>query len=66
MLILRLIFVLAVLLLVLSVAMYVFTRNRRYLTFAWQVVRVTMLLLSVFVLLFLLERYVLTSWRVLL
>ena len=66
MLILRLIFVLALLLLVLSVAMYVFTRNRRYLTFAWQVVRVTMLLLSVFVLLFLLERYVLTSWRVLL
>ncbi len=66
MLIMRLILVLAVLLILLSVAMYVFTRNRRYLAFAWQVIRVTVLLLSVFALLFLLERYVLTGWRVLL
>ncbi|MBI5438520.1 MAG: hypothetical protein HY936_06180 [Nitrosomonadales bacterium] len=66
MLILRLILVLAALLLVLGAAMYIFTRNRRYLAFAWQVLRVTVLLLSVFALLFVLERYVLTGWRILL
>ncbi|MDO8465113.1 MAG: hypothetical protein Q7S46_07665 [Gallionella sp.] len=66
MLILRFILVLAALLLVLSAAMYIFTRNRRYLTFAWQVLRVTVLLLSIFALLFVLERYVLAGWRVLL
>ncbi|MFZ2302852.1 MAG: hypothetical protein WAW10_13400 [Gallionella sp.] len=66
MLILRLILVLAVLLLVLSVAMYIFTRNRRYLAFAGQVLRFTVLLLSIFALLFVLERYVFTGWKILL
>ena len=66
MLILRLILILTVLLLVLSGGMYVFTRNRRYLKFAWQTVRFTVLLLLAFALLFLLERYVLIGWRVLL
>ncbi len=64
MLILRLFLILAALLLVLSGAMYLFTRNRRYLKFAWQTVRVTLLLVLVFALLFLLERYVLVAWRV--
>lgn len=64
MLILRLFLILAALLLVLSGAMYLFTRNRRYLKFAWQTVRVTILLVLVFALLFLLERYVLVAWRV--
>jgi hypothetical protein len=66
MLILRLFFVLAGLLIVLSGGMYIFTRNRRYLDFAWQVVRFALLLAAVFGLLFVLERYVLVGWRVLL
>jgi len=66
MLILRLILVLATLLLVLSGGMYIFTRNRRYLNFAWQTVRFTVLLMLVFFLLFVLERYVLVAWQVLL
>ncbi|MEO8343486.1 MAG: hypothetical protein ABI536_06665 [Gallionella sp.] len=62
MLILRLFMVLAALLLVLSGGMYLFTRNPRYLEFAWQTVRFTVLLLLVFGLLYLLERYVLAGW----
>lgn len=65
MLILRLYLVLVTLLLVISGAMYIFTRNRRYLNFAWQTVRFTLLLLVVFGLLFVLERYVLVAWKVL-
>ena len=66
MLLLRLFLVLVTLLLVLSSGMYVFTRDRRYLKFAWQVVRFTVLFLMIFAVLFVLERYVLTGWRVLL
>ncbi|ADL54386.1 hypothetical protein [Gallionella capsiferriformans] len=64
MLIMRLYLVLVVLLLVLSGGLYVFTRNRRYLKFAWQTVRFTVLLVLVFGLLFVLERYVLVAWKV--
>lgn len=64
MLIMRLILVMVTLMLVLSGGMYIFTRNRRYLKFAWQTVRFTVLLLLVFGLLFVLERYVLIAWRV--
>jgi len=64
MLILRLALILVSLTLVLSGAMYVFTRNRRYLKFASQTVRFTILLIVVFGLLFVLERYVLVGWRV--
>jgi hypothetical protein len=64
MLILRLLLILIALMLVLSGGMYIFTRNRRYLTFAWQTVRFTALLLLVFTLLFVLERYVLVAWKV--
>ena len=66
MLILRLFLVLVTLLLILSGGMYIFTRNRRYLIFAWQTLRFTVLLLLIFAVLFVLERYVLIGWRVLL
>ncbi len=66
MLILRLFLILVTLLLVLSGGMYIFTRNRRYLKFAWQILRFAVLLLLVFAVLFVLERYVLVGWRVLL
>jgi hypothetical protein len=62
MLILRLFIVLVALLLVLSGGMYIFTRNHRYLAFAWQTVRFTVLLILVFGLLFILERFVLVGW----
>ncbi|OGS93785.1 MAG: hypothetical protein A3K04_11960 [Gallionellales bacterium RBG_16_56_9] len=65
MLILRLVIVLATLLLVINVGMYIFTRNRRYLEFARQTLRFVVLLLLVFALLFILERYVLAGWKVL-
>jgi len=61
----RLFVVLVALLLVISGGMYVFTRDRRYLKFAWQVLRFTLFLLLVLALLFILERYVLAGWRIL-
>ena len=66
MLILRLFLVLVVLTLVLSGGMYLFTRNRRYLEFAWKTLRFAVVTLLVFAALFVLERYVLAGWRVLL
>jgi len=66
MLILRLFLILVALFLVLSAGMYIFTRNRRYLIFAWQTLRFATLLLLIFALLFVLERYVLAGWRILL
>ena len=66
MLILRLFLILVTLLLVLSGGMYVFTRDRRYLKFAWQILRFAAVLLLLFAVLFVLERYVLVGWRVLL
>ena len=66
MLILRLFLILVTLLLILSGGMYGFTRNRRYLKFAWQTLRFAAILLLLFGVLFVLERYVLTGWRVLL
>ncbi|OGS97883.1 MAG: hypothetical protein A3F73_02870 [Gallionellales bacterium RIFCSPLOWO2_12_FULL_59_22] len=66
MLILRLFLVLVTLLLILSGGMYIFTRDRRYLKFAWQTLRFTAVLLLVFAALFVLEHYVLMGWRVLL
>lgn len=65
MLILRLFLIAVVLLLVLSGGMYIFTRNRRYLAFAWRTLRFAVFLLLVFAVLFVLERYVLTGWRIL-
>jgi type II secretory pathway component PulL len=65
-LILRLFFIVVALLVILSGGMYVFTRDRRYLKFAWQVLRFAVVLLLLFAVLFVLERYVLTGWRILL
>lgn len=65
MLILRLFFFLMILLLVLGGGMYVFTRNRRYLDFVRKALQFSLMVLLVFVLLYVLERYVLTGWRVL-
>ena len=66
MLILRFALVVVALMVVLSGGMYVFTRDVRYYRFAWQVIRFSVLLMVVFGLLYLLERYVLVAWRVLL
>lgn len=64
MLILRLFIILVAALLVLGGAMFLFTGNRRYLEFAWQTLRFAVLAISVFALLFVLERYVLAGWRI--
>lgn len=65
MLVLRLILILAAISIVLSGGMYIFTKNRRYLRIAWQIVYLVIFLLMLFGLLFLLERYVLIGWRIL-
>lgn len=66
MLILRLFLVLVTLVLVLSGGMYLFTRNPRYLQFAMRTLRFSLLFLAVLAVLYVLERYVLVGWRVLL
>ncbi len=66
MIILRLFLILIALLLIWSVGMYVFKGDRRYLRFAGQIIRFSVILLLVAALLFVLERYVLVAWRVLL
>jgi len=58
----RLLIMLVALLLAISGAMYIVTRNRRYLDFAMQTLRFTVVVLLVFALLFVLERYVLAGW----
>jgi hypothetical protein len=65
MLILRLLFILSAIALVLLGGMYLFTRNRRYLKLAWQIARFILFAFLIFVLLFILERYVLIGWRIL-
>jgi hypothetical protein len=66
MLLLRLLLILSALIVVLSGGMYLFTRKHVYLRFAWNVVRFVVVMVLVFGALFLLERYVLIGWRVLL
>ena len=63
---LRLFLILSALAIILSGGMYLFTRNRRYLSLAWQIVRFVVFLLLVFGLLYVLERYVLVGLRILL
>lgn len=65
MLILRLLLILSALAIVISGGMYLFTKNRRYLSLAWQIARFVMFALLIFVVLFILERYVLIGWRML-
>ena len=64
--IIRLALVISALLIVVSFVAYLFTHNARYLQFAWQVVRFILLLVMIFGVLYLLERYGLAAWRVLL
>jgi hypothetical protein len=59
MLVLRLVGVLVLIAIPGSLALYVFTRNRRYLTFAWRVFQFAFVFLLVFMSLYLLERLVL-------
>lgn len=66
MVILRLFIMLVALLVVGSGGLYIFTRDRRYLNFAGQTLRFALLLLLLFVLLYVAERYLLVGWQVLL
>ena len=66
MLLLRLLLLLVALIIVLSGAMYWFTRKQVYLQFAWNVIRFVVVLALLFGVLMILERYVLVGWRVLL
>lgn len=59
MLVLRLIGILVLIAIVGSIALYLFTRNRRYLTIAWRVFQFAFVFLLVFLALFVLERLVL-------
>jgi hypothetical protein len=59
MLVLRLIGVLVLIAIAGSLAMYLFTRNRRYLSFAWRVFQFAFVFLLVFMALYVLERLVL-------
>ena len=56
---------LSILFVVSSAALYLITRDPRYPRFIWQVVRFMAYLLLVFGALYLLERYGLVAWRVL-
>jgi len=59
MLVLRLIGILVLIAVVGSLALYLFTRNRRYLTFAWRAFQFGIVFLLVFVTLYALERFIL-------
>ena len=59
MLVLRLIGILVLIAIAGSIALYHFTRNRRYLTFAWRVFQFAFVFLLVFLALYVLERLVL-------
>jgi len=59
MLILRLVGILALIAVTASIALYLFTRNRRFLTFAWRVFQFAFIFLLVFMALYVLERLVL-------
>ena len=59
MVVLRLIGILVLIGIVGSIALYLFTRNRRYLTFAWRVFQFALVFLLVFLVFYLLERLVL-------
>jgi hypothetical protein len=56
---------LAALFIVFAGGAYILTRNRRYLSLAWQTARFVIFMLLLFAVLFLLERYVLTGWHIL-
>lgn len=57
--VLRLVGILVLIAVAGGVALYLFTRNRRYLTFAWRVLQFGLIFLLVFVTLYALERVIL-------
>lgn len=59
MLVLRIVGILVLITILGSLAFYLFTRNRRYLTFAWRVFQFAFVFLLVFMALYVLERLVL-------
>ena len=59
MVVLRLIGILALITIGLGLVLYLFSRNRRYLTFAWRVFQFAVVFLMVFMALYVLERLVL-------
>ena len=59
MIVLRLIGLLVLITITGSVVMYLFTRNRRYLAFAWRVFQFAFVFLLIFMALYVLERLVL-------
>jgi hypothetical protein len=61
----RLALLFAILLIGSSTALYLITRDSRYQRFVWQVVRFMVYVLLVFGALYLLERYGLVAWMVL-
>ncbi len=62
----RLALLLSILIVAISAVLYILTRDPRYPRFAWQVLRFMAYVLLVFGVLYLLERYGLVAWRVLL
>ncbi len=60
----RLALLLSTLLIAASSVIYLFTRDPRYMRFAWQVARFMVYALLVFGALYLLERYGMVAWRV--
>jgi len=58
-LVLRLVGILVLIAIVGSIALYLFTRNRRFLTYAWRVFQIAFIFLLVFMTLYVLERLVL-------
>jgi len=58
-LVLRLIGILVLIAIIGSIALYIFTRNRRYLTIAWRVFQFAFVFLLIFLALYVLERLVL-------
>ncbi len=59
MLVLRLVGILVLIAITGSIALYLFTRNRRFLTIAWRIFQFAFIFLLVFMALFVLERLVL-------
>jgi len=58
---LRLIGILVLITIGASWVMYLFTRNRRYLTFSWRVFQLAVVFLMVFMALYVLERLILVA-----
>lgn len=63
--ILRLLLLVTVIALIACVGMFLYTRNRRYLRLAWEIIRFVFFILLVFGALYVLERYVLVGWNIL-